>query len=74
MKNKAIGTVIGAIVGDALILAVNLADDADTVGAVTGMIAGALYGVDDMPKEWVDCLVWSMEILDDVELLHTTGN
>ena len=44
------------------------------VGAVTGMFAGALYGFDDIPKEWVDCLVWSMEILDDVELLHTTGN
>lgn len=59
---------------DALILAVNLADDADTVGAVTGMFAGALYGVDDIPKEWVDCLVWSKEIVDEVDLLYTTGS
>ncbi len=28
----------------AVILAVDLADDAETVGAVTGQLAGALYG------------------------------
>jgi len=27
-----------------IILAINLAEDADTVGAVTGQIAGAYYG------------------------------
>lgn len=41
---------------DALILAVNLGDDADTVGAVTGQIAGALYGMDAIPKRWMDAL------------------
>lgn len=59
---------------DALILAVNLADDADTVGAVTGMFAGALYGFDSIPEEWVDSLVWSKEILEEVDMLHSTGN
>lgn len=59
---------------DALILAVNLADDADTVGAVTGMFAGALYGAESIPKEWVESLVWSKEILEDVELLYNTGS
>jgi len=29
---------------DAVLKAVNLGDDADTVGAVTGQIAGAMYG------------------------------
>src|SRR4029077_11947856 len=30
---------------DAVVLAVNLGDDADSVGAVTGQLAGALYGL-----------------------------
>jgi ADP-ribosyl-[dinitrogen reductase] hydrolase len=42
---------------DALILAVNLGHDADTVGAVTGQIAGALYGLDAIPKRWINTLV-----------------
>ena len=41
---------------DALILAVNLGHDADTVGAVSGQIAGALYGVQSIPKRWLDTL------------------
>jgi len=34
------------------LLAVNLGDDADTVGAVFGQIAGAYYGESEIPKEW----------------------
>ena len=30
----------------------NLGDDADTVGAVYGMLAGAYYGVNAIPTEW----------------------
>ncbi len=41
---------------DALLLAVNLGYDADTVGAVTGQLAGACYGYDAIPKEWLDVL------------------
>jgi len=37
---------------NALIRAVNLGDDADTVGAVTGAIAGAYYGYENIPKQW----------------------
>lgn len=43
---------------DALLLAVNLGDDADTVGAVTGQLAGAVYGYDAIPTEWLDVLAW----------------
>ena len=32
--------------------AVNLGDDADTVGAIYGMLAGAYYGVNAIPTEW----------------------
>ncbi|MBW2149544.1 MAG: ADP-ribosylglycohydrolase family protein [Deltaproteobacteria bacterium] len=38
----------------ALILAVNLGGDADTVGAMTGAIAGGYYGMSRFPREWVD--------------------
>lgn len=34
------------------LLAVNLGDDSDTVGAVYGQIAGAYYGYDAIPEEW----------------------
>ncbi|WP_299026859.1 ADP-ribosylglycohydrolase family protein [uncultured Thermanaerothrix sp.] len=37
---------------EALIQAVNLGADADTAGAVTGALAGALYGVEAIPEEW----------------------
>lgn len=48
---------------DALLLAVNLADDSDTVGAVTGQLAAAIYGADSIPTEWVDVLAWSDKII-----------
>lgn len=31
---------------------VNLGDDADTVGAIYGQLAGAYYGVDAIPEDW----------------------
>lgn len=40
--------------------AVNLGDDADTVGAVYGQIGGAFYGVEAIPAEWLDRL-WRRE-------------
>ena len=43
-------------VADALILAVNLGHDADTVGAVTGQLAGALWGMSGAPTAWLDRL------------------
>ena len=35
---------------------VNLGDDADTVGAVYGGIAGAYYGFDSIPERWLEAL------------------
>jgi ADP-ribosyl-[dinitrogen reductase] hydrolase len=43
--------------------AVNLGDDADTVGAVTGQIAGARYGLTQIPESWVQVLAWRDEII-----------
>ncbi|WP_449411801.1 ADP-ribosylglycohydrolase family protein [Methylobacterium komagatae] len=47
---------------EALILAVNLADDADTVGAITGQLAGALYGTSAIPHRWLHHLAWRSRI------------
>jgi len=46
----------------AVLLAANLADDADTVAAVTGQLAGALYGRSGIPPEWLDRLAWRERI------------
>ncbi|MGF6394552.1 ADP-ribosylarginine hydrolase Tri1 [Pseudomonas plecoglossicida] len=47
---------------DAILLAANLADDADSVAATAGQIAGALYGVSGMPPEWVARVAWAQHI------------
>ena len=44
-------------------LAVNLGDDTDTIGAIAGSLAGALYGEKDIPKSWVNALVKKDEII-----------
>jgi ADP-ribosyl-[dinitrogen reductase] hydrolase len=54
---------------DAVLLAVNLADDADTVGAVTGQIAGAAYGVSSIPEEWFTRLAWNARLADVADRL-----
>jgi ADP-ribosyl-[dinitrogen reductase] hydrolase len=41
---------------EALLLAANLGDDADTVAAVTGQLAGAIWGKSGIPKAWLDVL------------------
>jgi ADP-ribosyl-[dinitrogen reductase] hydrolase len=38
---------------DAVLMAVNLGDDADTTGAVCGQLAGAYYGEKGIPAEWL---------------------
>lgn len=43
---------------EALVLAVNLAGDADTVGAVTGQIAGAVFGLSGISDRWLAPLAW----------------
>ncbi|MEY4592780.1 MAG: ADP-ribosyl-[dinitrogen reductase] hydrolase [Pseudomonadota bacterium] len=40
----------------ALIDVVNRGGDADTTGAIVGMLAGALYGLDAIPKRWLKAL------------------
>ena len=42
---------------DCVLKAVNLGDDTDTVAAVAGGLAGALYGYEAIPQEWKDVLI-----------------
>lgn len=41
---------------DAIVEAVNRGGDADTIGAVCGGLAGAMYGYSDIPERWIACL------------------
>lgn len=40
----------------AVLKAVNLGDDTDTTAAVTGGLAGIIYGFGDIPQEWLETL------------------
>lgn len=43
---------------DAVLLAANLGDDADSVACVAGQLAGAIYGASAIPLRWLDKLAW----------------
>ena len=60
----------------AVLLAANLADDADTVAAVTGQLAGALYGLTGIPETWRDRIVWKDRLLTAARRLlpESTGS
>jgi ADP-ribosylglycohydrolase len=50
---------------EAVLKAVNLGEDTDTTGAITGGIAGIYYGFESIPQEWIAELVRK----DDIEVL-----
>lgn len=55
---------------EGVLLAVNLGGDADTTAAIYGQLAGALYGVDAIPKRWCDKLVMHDRIEALADQLH----
>ncbi|QOI71830.1 putative ADP-ribosylglycohydrolase [Erwinia phage pEa_SNUABM_47] len=59
---------------EAVLLAANLGDDADTVAAITGQIAGAYYGINEIPTEWVNIITDSKEIITLAENLYNWRN
>jgi ADP-ribosylglycohydrolase len=50
---------------EAVLKAVNLGEDTDTTGAITGGLAGIYYGFENIPKQWINELVRK----DDIEKL-----
>lgn len=47
---------------EAVLKAVNLGHDTDTVATVTGSLAGLLYGYDSIPSEWIEDLASKKKI------------
>jgi ADP-ribosyl-[dinitrogen reductase] hydrolase len=55
----------------AIVDAVAMGGDADTVGAVAGAVAGARFGADALPARWTDALAVSEELTDLATTLAT---
>lgn len=47
---------------DAIIMAANMGGDSDTIGAITGQIAGAIYGYNAIPQRWKAALSKTYDI------------
>jgi ADP-ribosylglycohydrolase len=41
---------------ETVLKAVNLGSDTDTTAAIAGGISGMIYGLDEIPQSWLDCL------------------
>lgn len=54
---------------ETVLKAVNLGEDTDTTGAIAGGLAGMYYGIDAIPKKWIDKLVRTNDIKDLAERL-----
>jgi len=52
---------------DAVLKAVNLGEDTDTTAAITGGLAGILYGIDAIPESWKKELARERDIADLAE-------
>ena len=55
---------------EALLKAVNLGRDTDTVGAIAGGLAGLFYGYEGIPKAWKDAIIMEEEIEALCELME----
>lgn len=61
---------------DCLVDVVNRGGDADTTGAIAGMLAGALYGPQDLPGDWLEALdreVRTACVAQAADLLRLSG-
>jgi ADP-ribosyl-[dinitrogen reductase] hydrolase len=56
-----------------VIAAVNLGGDSDTIGAVAGQLAGALYGASAIPPRWREGLHEGERIAALAKRLHRAG-
>lgn len=59
---------------EAILLATNLGDDADTTAAICGQVAGAHYGASSIPSGWLEKLVLRNEITDLADRLWSAAN
>ncbi len=47
---------------ESVLMAANLGNDADTTAAICGQIAGAYYGAECIPSDWLESLWWREKI------------
>lgn len=59
----------GGDFADMVLRAANLGDDADTTAAITGQLAGALFGESGIRDDWLGKLAWRCKIGDIAEAL-----
>lgn len=59
---------------DAIKWSVQYGGDSDTVAAVTGMIAGRIYGLDAIPSRWRVALVDYEKLYGEADLLYFQGH
>ena len=52
---------------ECLIEVVNRGGDADTTGAIAGMLAGALYGLESLPRRWLQVLDANVRLRVEVQ-------
>jgi ADP-ribosylglycohydrolase len=58
---------------EAVLMAANLGDDADTTAAVCEQVAGAYYGEQGIPTRWLEPLVLRKEIAQLADALPAGG-
>jgi ADP-ribosyl-[dinitrogen reductase] hydrolase len=63
------GFAVGAGFKDTVLRAVNLGGPADAVGALSGQLAGAHYGVESIPSAWVAAIAHRSTIADLADAL-----
>ncbi|MBX2840365.1 MAG: ADP-ribosylglycohydrolase family protein [Flammeovirgaceae bacterium] len=59
---------------DAVLKAVNLGEDTDTIGAITGGLAGIYYEISGIPKKWIEVLAKKKEIWNLADKLNRKFN
>lgn len=55
---------------EAVLLAVNLGEDTDTIGAITGGLAGIYYGIKGVPPHWIKKLARKKDIIQLSNLFY----
>ncbi|MBV1920589.1 MAG: ADP-ribosylglycohydrolase family protein [Pseudomonadales bacterium] len=56
---------------EAVLLAANLGDDADTTAAICGQVAGAYYGIKGIREDWLEKLVMREKMMElSIKLLR----
>jgi ADP-ribosyl-[dinitrogen reductase] hydrolase len=55
---------------DAVLKASNLGDDADTTAAICGQVAGAFWGINCIPEQWIKAIAMSQKIIALATRLH----